>query len=83
MVNIEYYGEGSLRINFRPSRLATGAHFKQFVFKILETALVFIIFKLELSFLHKNGVEIDAEEFGIISRVLSMAVFSRSGIYCF
>ena len=71
------YGEKHLRINSRPSRLPSGAHFPS-VLKLFKTALVSIIFILELSVLDKSCLELNFQFKRIISRVPCTAVFLRS-----
>ena len=68
--------ENHLRINSRPSRLPSGAHFLS-VLTIFKTALVSILFILELSVLDKSCLELNFQVKGIISRVPCTAVFLR------
>ena len=58
LLEIENYG----RTNSRLSRLASGAHFPTFL-TIFKTALVSIIFILELSVLHKSCLELNFARF--------------------
>ena len=57
LLEIENYGKKPLRIN-----LASGAHFPTFL-TIFKTALVSIIFILELSVLHKSCLELNFARF--------------------
>ena len=72
---IENYGEN--RLIPSPVPLASGAHFPS-VWTVFKTALVFIIFILELSVIHKSCLELNFQAIGIISRVPCTPVFLRS-----
>ena len=63
--------------NSRPSRLASGVHFPT-VLTMFKTALVSIIFILELSVLHKSCLELNFRAKRTISRVPCTPVFLRS-----
>ena len=63
--------------NFKFSRLPSGAHFPS-VMTVFKTALVSIIFILELSVLDKSCLELNFQAKWIISRVPCTPVFLRS-----
>ena len=65
-----------LRIIPRSSRLATRTYFPSFVM-LFKTALVSILFILELSVLDKSCLELNFQAKGIISRVPCKPVFLR------
>ena len=77
LIEIENNGEKHLRINSSHSRLPSGAHFPS-VLTVFKTALVSIIFILELSVLHKSCLELNFQAKGIISRFPCTPVFLRS-----
>ena len=70
------YGEKYLRINSKSSRLASGPNFP-YVLTIFKTALVSIIFILELSVFNKSCLELNFQANRINSRVPCTAVFLR------
>ena len=67
----------NFRIISRPSRLSYSTYFPSFLV-IFETALVSIIFILELSVLDKSCLELNFQAIKIICRVPCTAVFLRS-----
>ena len=77
LIEIENYGKKHLQIKSMSSRLPFRANFPS-ILTIFKTALVSIIFILELSVLHKNYLELNFQAKRIISRVPCTPVFLRS-----
>ena len=76
LVETENYSENHLRINFRHSRLPSGAHFPS-VLMIFKTAVSFKVFILGISVFSEICWKLNSTALQVISRVPCTAVFLR------